>query len=153
MPILHDTPRRKRFIRQRREAEARAGLQHLEEAEGKASAERRSKRPIRCAWDLRLRQLDNYRMSEKWAVLRGKILDRDGHECKLCSSVFRLQAHHLSYPVEFGTEPLHTLITLCRSCHKAIHFDDNGKRRRDWRDFNPKPVLQKENPDESSNSV
>lgn len=93
-------------------------------------------------WDKKLYQLNEYRVSDAWRAMCQRIKDRDGHECRVCGNMQELEVHHMTY-ANLYNEPLHHLITLCHSCHHAIHYDDKGKRRRDWKRWNPKPVLDK----------
>ena len=61
-----------------------------------------------------------YLNSPSWAQRREIVLARDGHKCAGCGSMAELHVHHCTYE-RFGYEPLGDLITLCESCHKAVH--------------------------------
>ena len=56
-----------------------------------------------------------------------EVRDRDGM-CRICSSPYKLHAHHPYYDfqtidgVMTDMVPLEHMITLCASCHKAISF-------------------------------
>lgn len=55
--------------------------------------------------------------------LRRSILARDGHRCRAegCRHIQHLQMHHL-LPVSAGGETrTENLVTLCSSCHRALH--------------------------------
>jgi hypothetical protein len=52
---------------------------------------------------------------------REKVLWRDGYECQRCGSSERLQAHHIHHKAHGGTNTPHNGITLCESCHQALH--------------------------------
>lgn len=64
-----------------------------------------------------------------WKARRKEILERDQHQCVICSSREELQVHHRQYhfikankkfkaPWEY---PGHLLITLCSKCHARGH--------------------------------
>jgi len=62
----------------------------------------------------------NRSRSGHWRELREKILERDGHECAVCSHTEGLQIHHI-IPRRFGgTHEINNLTTVCRLCHGAI---------------------------------
>lgn len=107
-------------------------------------------------WQSELRKLQTYRMTEKWQEKCRQVKDRDDHACKICGSMERLEVHHLTYCNVFD-EPLHHLITVCYECHVgrggSIHYDNFGKRRRDWKAHNPKPVLNGLTSDGTGNPV
>lgn len=69
---------------------------------------------------LRRWRYNRYIKSEKWKLKREAVLRRDGYRCFVCGNHKSLEAHHLTYK-DFGKEKLYQIITLCRSCHKAIH--------------------------------
>lgn len=58
-----------------------------------------------------------------WLEKRQRIIRRDGHKCKICSSKDNLQVHHRYYV--FKCDPWdyddRALVTLCESCHKLVH--------------------------------
>jgi len=59
--------------------------------------------------------------SAQWRTIRAQVLYRDGLRCRRCGRGGKgLEAHHLSY-ARLGCEDLHDLITLCPSCHDAVH--------------------------------
>lgn len=134
-----DSPISIRRLVERMEAEDAAGLPRLEETI-------RYKFPEVWRYVIEVHrpaQLFRYRKTDAWLQKRQLVLNRDGHECKVCGKIKRLQVHHLTYDMLFR-EPLEHLITLCFECHESVHFDKNGKRRRDWKQYNPKPVLSTE---------
>lgn len=63
-----------------------------------------------------------YLNSKAWDELRTRRLIFDDFQCRICGSRSNLQVHHLCYPAHgnFGTEPIHDLITLCKNCHSDI---------------------------------
>jgi len=118
------------------------------EAHKRYKVERRAKRLQRRElrgsgdWKAQLRKLENYRMSPEWGIIKQRIKDRDGHRCIVCGRTDHLEVHHLHYDNVFCEED-EDLVTLCGGkdgCHRGIHYDENGKRRRDWKRFNPPPV-------------
>ncbi|PZX55532.1 HNH endonuclease [Algoriphagus chordae] len=65
----------------------------------------------------------------QWKRLRMAVLDRDGHQCRLCASKSQLQVHHRQYhrykhsgewlkPWEYHPA---LLVTLCGTCHEQGH--------------------------------
>ena len=67
---------------------------------------------------------------------RQKVLERDNHICKICSSDYRLNVHHIDgqgerdartkrrRPAKEVNNSLENLITLCHHCHRSIsHFN------------------------------
>ena len=71
---------------------------------------------------------EKYLRTSKWLSIRKRILVRDNHTCRMCNKKAN-QVHHRSYSqnVIDGCDDS-SLISLCRGCHKYIHFD--GKKRR-----------------------
>lgn len=67
--------------------------------------------------------------SKDWQVMRDRIRLRDNLECQVCKdqgrvTVSNLIVHHIK-PIEFYPELKLTesnLVTVCLSCHNAIHF-------------------------------
>jgi 5-methylcytosine-specific restriction endonuclease McrA len=65
----------------------------------------------------------------RWKRLRLNIIDRDGHQCRICGQRTELQVHHRQYHKDQATgewskpweyHPLF-LITVCNSCHQNGH--------------------------------
>lgn len=69
------------------------------------------------------------------------VLDRDGYECRTCTSKSDLEVHHRTYE-RFGNEELGDLVTLCHECHEAI---TNVFRNRRYENltYEPSEVLRK----------
>ena len=61
-----------------------------------------------------------YFKSKAWQRKRSKVIFRDGAQCRACGSRENLEVHHLTY-ARFTEEWLGDLVTLCESCHKAVH--------------------------------
>lgn len=69
---------------------------------------------------------DEYRRyideSLKWVKISDAIIERDGHRCVKCRRNKNLNAHHLTYDHLYHEEKYPgDLITLCQTCHKALH--------------------------------
>ena len=75
--------------------------------------------------------------TRKWAYQRGTnygfanikafILDRDSYKCQHCkgkSKDNKLEVHHIIFRSNNGSDDPENLITLCKTCHDAVH---NGK--------------------------
>lgn len=66
----------------------------------------------------------DYINSRAWEVMRARVIARDGGVCRKCGcrghSKAPLQVHHMTY-ARFGNERDEDLITLCKTCHKAVH--------------------------------
>jgi 5-methylcytosine-specific restriction endonuclease McrA len=60
------------------------------------------------------------------ALLKLKILERDNWHCQFCGARSDLQVHHIIYRSHGGPDSENNLITVCVTCHGAIHL---GKRR------------------------
>ena len=61
-----------------------------------------------------------YMRTSKWHRLRQTVFARDKHTCQSCGATHSLRCHHIDYSM-LGDEPLHHLITLCNTCHTALH--------------------------------
>ncbi len=56
--------------------------------------------------------------------LRMACLMRDGYTCQQCEKQgIRLEAHHIVFREQGGKDTLTNLLTLCESCHRAVHQD------------------------------
>ena len=79
-----------------------------------------------------------YMDSDAWRIMRIKRIQADLGLCqgivllngkrRLCLSRSALEVHHLTY-TRLGNEKLEDLITLCKSCHMAIHAKDNTPKQ------------------------
>jgi len=73
--------------------------------------------------------------TEKYAKWRMTCLGRDGFKCKLCSTKKHLQVHHIVHLRVLVKEKkdLYNIsngLTLCKECHKNIHFIENIKNQK-----------------------
>jgi len=57
-----------------------------------------------------------------WDNQKQKVYDRDNHTCQLCGrDVVVCECHHAIFRSQGGDDSMENLITLCFSCHHAIH--------------------------------
>ena len=57
----------------------------------------------------------------KYAIVRARVLERDGWRCQECGSMESLEVHHMKPRSLLGDDVMHNLITLCVSCHGKRH--------------------------------
>lgn len=72
----------------------------------------------------------------RWNPVRLRVLERDGWRCTECGKAGRLEVHHV-LPLERGGEYLdpENCVTLCRSCHVALHRRPETAQARAWLAF------------------
>src|SRR5205085_10859263 len=58
---------------------------------------------------------------EQYEKLRRAILQRDGWRCQSCGAMTNLEVHHQQFRSHSGEDTEANLITLCHSCHSALH--------------------------------
>ncbi len=65
-----------------------------------------------------------YLQSDQWKQKKAERLKLDGYRCRMCGKTqdeTNLETHHINYRT-FGAESVETdLITLCPTCHAAVH--------------------------------
>lgn len=66
------------------------------------------------------KEYGNYLLSERWRLLRIKILERDKHVCQGCLIAKATQVHHVTYDRLYD-ECCFDLISVCEDCHNKIH--------------------------------
>jgi 5-methylcytosine-specific restriction endonuclease McrA len=49
------------------------------------------------------------------------VLKRDNWRCQVCGNLQQLEVHHLLFRSHGGEDLEENLITLCHSCHSALH--------------------------------
>lgn len=55
---------------------------------------------------------------------KARVLNRDGYKCQICKGKHKdskLEVHHIIYRSQGGSDEAENLITLCHTCHKALH--------------------------------
>ena len=62
-----------------------------------------------------------YLKTDKWQLIRDKVLARDHETCQKCKKVGWV-VHHLTY-ARWRNERLADLMTVCDECHKLIHLE------------------------------
>ena len=56
---------------------------------------------------------------------REHALVRDKYTCQCCGKRnCRVEAHHIVFRSNGGSDSLDNLITLCEDCHKAVHLGE-----------------------------
>ena len=55
------------------------------------------------------------------AASRAHALLRDGFTCQLCGGRRNLEVHHIRFRSRGGVDSGTNLLTLCRTCHLAVH--------------------------------
>lgn len=61
-----------------------------------------------------------YYLTPHWKLLASQRREFDGHRCCQCSAFRELNVHHWQYKL-FDEDMRKDLMTLCRSCHEAVH--------------------------------
>ena len=57
-----------------------------------------------------------------WTNAKAHALNRDNYTCQCCKAKHtRLEVHHIIYRSNGGSDDLENLITLCETCHIALH--------------------------------
>lgn len=67
-----------------------------------------------------------YLKTDKWKIIRDKVLARDHETCQKCKKNGWI-VHHLTY-ARWRNERLEDLITVCDECHDLIHLAKKNKR-------------------------
>lgn len=86
----------------------------------------------------------NYLKSEEWRKKATRRAEIDGFVCRMClckgTSGNPLQCHHITYHNLYHENEWKDLITLCKFCHKSVHFMMNRKtspNKYGWKDEMP----------------
>ncbi len=58
---------------------------------------------------------------EEYKIVCRTVLFRDQWKCRNCGMRNDLQCHHIIFRSEMGEDVTWNLITLCSTCHDAIH--------------------------------
>jgi 5-methylcytosine-specific restriction endonuclease McrA len=59
--------------------------------------------------------------ADAYKELHFQVLRRDGWRCQVCGSRENLEVHHKELRSHLGSDTEENLITVCNSCHSAIH--------------------------------
>lgn len=59
--------------------------------------------------------------TELYTELKQVIMERDEWKCRFCKIRNCLHVHHIVYRSELGPDASWNLVTLCSSCHEAVH--------------------------------
>ena len=57
----------------------------------------------------------------EYSELCEQVLRRDRWSCQFCGSMTQLEVHHQLFRSHSGSDCLDNLITVCHSCHSALH--------------------------------
>ena len=69
---------------------------------------------------------------------KAMVLNRDGYKCQCCKGKHKdskLEVHHIIFRSQGGSDESENLITLCRTCHKALHegkINPKFKGKKKW---------------------
>ena len=98
-------------------------------------------------FDMHLMQHKGEEWDRHWGYQKGPnygfentktmVLNRDGYRCQCCKGKHKdshLEVHHIIYRSNGGSDKAENLITLCHTCHKAVHDGSlnlklSGKRK------------------------
>ncbi len=58
---------------------------------------------------------------KEYAIVRKRVLERDGWRCQECGTLKSLQVHHMKRRSQLGGDVMQNLITLCATCHGKAH--------------------------------
>ncbi len=61
---------------------------------------------------------------EAYEELRQQVLRRDGWRCQSCGAMTNVEVHHQEFRSQGGHDSELNLITLCDSCHRQIHINN-----------------------------
>lgn len=88
---------------------------------------RKKKRLLETRTDQQIWYQDVYLESDLWKSIKRKVITRDEHRCVTCGADADV-VHHISYAKDvMDGKNLDQLISLCKSCHHRVHFDDDKK--------------------------
>jgi len=79
---------------------------------------------------MRIRAFDGQRLSsDDWHIVRGIVLERDGHACTYCGSDKQLEGDHIVPLSRGGSNAFANLATACRPCNVS----KGSKTLKEWR--------------------
>ena len=65
--------------------------------------------------------MNAYYKTHRWHRYRFETLRRDNHLCRICDNREAVQAHHACGYERFKHEEFWELLSVCLSCHEALH--------------------------------
>jgi hypothetical protein len=75
------------------------------------------------------REYQEYLRSPHWQEVKERYRrSKLPQKCKVCGSISFLNLHHRTYNHLWKENISVHLYYLCKSCHEAIHFDDEGNK-------------------------
>ena len=72
------------------------------------------------------RRYNRYLLTPEWRQKRAAVLERDEYLCPACRKARAQHVHHLTYDHAFR-EPLFDLVSVCQTCHDALHAAAHGE--------------------------
>ena len=87
------------------------------------------------------KKLLNFYLSKEWKEKRKEILKRDNHECQRCKRYGKVTkasvVHHIKHLDKYFELGLknNNLISLCDSCHNAVHPEKAFKMNHDKKKY------------------
>lgn len=70
-----------------------------------------------------------YRESALWMWIRGRVLQKSNHQCRVCGDDC-IQVHHEAYDADtLSGKSIEHLIAICATCHHLIEFTASGAKR------------------------
>lgn len=78
---------------------------------------------------------NDYLLGPEWEEISNGIKKRDNYKCIRCGSPKSLQVHHLTYygpGRTYRTVDANYLVTLCKSCHTAVHDEMRRKGKQKY---------------------
>ena len=78
---------------------------------------------------------EGYYKTPLWARIRELVFIERGKYCWICGGGATL-IHHQSYEeAVIRGEDRTKLYPLCNTCHRMVHFDKSGEKRKNWREY------------------
>ena len=68
--------------------------------------------------------LDYWKLGDIPERTRETVFSRDQYKCRICGKDTSLDIHHIIKRINGGSHDIDNLITLCKSCHRAIEIGD-----------------------------
>ena len=73
----------------------------------------------------------------EWEIRRRECFERDRYRCQVpdCGRGGDLECHHVRALEHGGTNDLANLLTVCRTCHIAVHLQADQPIIEEWKRF------------------